>query len=679
MSQNSNKGLIGDLFQNTKYRPVLVSLGALLVALTAVLLATYYLVRQAENATERMDLIGDFSDEVLFVTIETQHLATLDSPQQKTAAIARLQQHTAAADVFMDELAGQDQTAHHDHEGALASLNAHWQQYKNRLATLTSNSTTDTLNALANFSHQQQTLIYDGITVSYDEYYDDSVQMTNYARYAQILAFIGLLLFLVVFVGYALTRMRLGDVLLENAQKETTDILKTVNEGLFLINQELVLSGQYSHSLERILDRDDLQGRRLDELLQGAISQKDLNATKLFIDQLYNPWVVEELIQDLNPLKQIKVSQLDADGVPYAKYLSFDFLRVSDDEDTVNKVFVSVTDVTDTVLLQEGLERVKLQHERELEMISTILAVDTKHLLYFVDNTTRRIEQMNDILKSNAQDSLLLNQKAQTLFREMHSLKGDASALKLEAFVTIAEQQELTLKRLIDKAQLSGDDFLGFTVGLDELLELNLYIKGLLTRLRILSGNIDTVASQPAPLRWQAYFEEYAQDIATRHDKKVQVQVMGFDEWADDDRFNMYKDIAVQFLKNAIVHGIETPSERLVKGKPEAGVVNLSLQSTDGTLCLSVYDDGAGIDNDKLRQQAITMGYVSPDKAQTLNQKQLYALMLKSGLSTADTQDEDAGRGVGMSVVYELATKAGGRLQIRSEPERHTQMVVSFG
>lgn len=676
-SDPNKKGLISDLLHNDKYRLILSSLGVLLLALTLALIVTYFFVSRAEQATSRMDLIGDFSDEVLFITNGVQNLSVIgDNTQERAFAISKLQARAKSADELISTLSQEKHDDAHNHNDTLHELEALWRDYSDRIQTLRPSSSFATITALGAFGYEQQHAIYDGVTVAYDDYYVDSRQMTDYARYTQIVTFIGLLLFLALFIGYALQRMRTGDALLEDAQQQTSDILKTVNEGLFLVDQELVLSGQYSKSLETILDSHALQGKRLDELLHGAISEKDLSATRLFIDQLYNPWVVEDLIQDLNPLKQVKVTKLDSDGLPYSKYLNFDFLRVSDGDegDTISKVFVSVTDVTDAVLLQETLTLAKAQHERELEMISAILTVDTKHLLYFIDNTAKRIDEMNDTLKTNTQAGAAnLNQKAQALFREMHSLKGDASALKLEAFVGIAEQQESKLKRLLDKPNLSGDDFLGFTVGLDELLELNLYMKDLLTRLHVLG---DKVADKNPPKHWQTYFEDYAQDLGARHGKQVALSVVGFDELSDHPDFNIYKDIAVQFLKNAIVHGIETPEKRSINGKPSLGQVALGLIKKADKIELSISDDGQGIDWQAVRTRAVTLGYVSQEQAHTLNQKQLYALLLKAGLSTSSEQNEDAGRGVGMSLVYDLTQKADGRLQIQSEPNQYTQMSV---
>ena len=504
-----------------------------------------------------------------------------------------------------------------------------------------------------------------------------------------VLAF--LLFFFIVFG--ALRQLLQGDSRLAIARQQTTDILDTVNEGLFLIDKELVISDEYSRSLESILQKKDLQGKTLLEILQGSISEADLNNAKLFVDQLYNAWVVEELIQDLNPLKQIKTIILADDGTIQTKYLDFNFLRINNEQnDEVNRVFVSVVDVTEAVLLERNLEKVREQHDRELEMIGTILSIDQQHLLSFIANTKKRIDKMTEVLKQKVHGRMDLRDNSHLLCREMHSLKGDASALGLEGFVNAAEKQEELLKELQQRANLSGNDFLSFTVNLEEMLELNQFISNLIERLRIMGRSMNhaeeganTSASLQADkaiaqTHWKVYFEQYAQNIAQRYGKQVRLQCEGFDEvYAQDEQFTVYKDIAVQLLKNAIAHGIEMPEVREAAGKPAQGTIKLLLRNNaKGELCLGIQDDGQGIQLDQLRQKAVEAGLASAASAQQMSEQALYGIMMTSGISTAKQQTQDAGRGVGMDIVADLIKSAQGKVSVTSKENQFTRMVAIF-
>lgn len=517
-------------------------------------------------------------------------------------------------------------------------------------------------------------------------------ELAKKARMWNILQFLGILVSFVLFaliVFGALRQLLANDEQLDMARQQTAEILDTVHEGLFLINKDFVIFDEYSKSVETILNQKNLRGKTLTSVLDGTVSYQDLENVKLFIEQLYNPWVVEELIQDLNPLQEVKINQLLSDGTVQVKYLDFKFLRVNKpDSEEIEKVFVNVVDITNAVQLQKKLDKMNMQHDRELEMISVILTVNQQHLLSFIDNVQQRAFRMNDILKmSTMTNALDLHSKARQLFREAHSLKGEASALQLHAFVNSIDKLEGQLTELLEKPQLSGHDFLPFTVSLDELLDLNRFISKLLERLRQMSSNNDTSnsllamseATVEAKMSWKDYFAKYAQDIAQRQAKKVNLVCEGFDDFASHAHFETYKDIAMQLLKNAIVHGIETPAQRVQQGKSEVGTIKLTLaKNAEGEIILNIVDDGQGINVERIRAKAVQLGFVTAEQAPQLSDKALYEFMFKSGFSTAETQDEDAGRGVGMDIVQKLITSVQGRLGMKSVPKQSTQFMIKF-
>lgn len=542
----------------------------------------------------------------------------------------------------------------------------------------------DTLTQAVNQAKTSSLLIDESLSILVANTAQKANNQATTIRVIQILGVIGVLAYFTIFITVFVRRLQMTDKYLDEARQQTTEILDTVTEGLFLIDKNLVISDQYSRSLEHIINQKNLKGKTLLDLLKGTVSDKDLENAKLFVDQLYNPWVVEELIQDLNPLRKVKVNYTSNEHGIISKYLDFNFLRVTkENSEDIDKIFVSVVDITESVHLQETLEKAHLQHNQELEMISTILSVDQQHLLAFIEHTEQRINRMNDVLKVKSNTNFAhLQEKAQQLYREIHSLKGEASALQLYAFVNSAEKKENQLKALLNSPKLSGNDFLPFTVSLNELLELNRFIKNLLERLHHVSHqfskntteNIETNKHQ-----WQAFFNQYARDIANRNHKKVQILCDGFDGIANHQDFNAYKDIAIQLLKNAIVHGIETPHQRVHLGKSEIGQIKLSVKpDVNGDICLSIADDGKGIDVERIRQKAIELGYVTAEQASQLSTRSLYEFMFKSGFSTSEATTEDAGRGVGMDIVQQLAISKQGLLKIESRPNQFTQIHIYF-
>lgn len=707
MVNMTDKQLMKDITQNQKYRVLIFSLVGLFMALLLIILVNFELARRITVATEHMDDIGEVSDLMFEIAADSQQLSLIDGTdsEQANQQIKQLQDRAEEVDGYLTKI-----SEYKEQDSHLVAFNQTWQTYRGKIAELKPQAFGQVgdlaqRNELAKYAYTQKQPIYDLMAEGYDVYLNQSYQYGQYVRALQLITLLGLVGFLLFFVNYTFRRMRLADAEIQRAQQETQEIIATVNEGLFLIDKDLVIGEQYSAKLEELLNQKQIADRTLLELLDGMLTVEDMETTKLFVEQLYNNWVVEELIQDLNPLKQVLVSYVDNTGMSVTKFLTFDFLRVTDAENNIKRVFVSVVDITNELRLEKQMQQDKEQHDRQIEMISYLISVDTAQVWQFVKQSKQRVSEMNDVLKTdNNQDFVA---KAKHLFRDMHSLKGDASAIKLDAVVSIAQREEAHLKKLLQQKEIRGNEFLSFTIGLNELINLIDFIEQLLQKLNFntlarttsetsvqstdattmrqpvaAQKNTDSTISintDPNNQHWQQFFSQYAQTIAQRQGKTIQVQVNGFDQsTASEGQIARFKDIGVQLLKNAIVHGIESPESRRAAGKPEMGNVQLSLLEDDNQHKLVIRDDGQGINWQKIRQKAVNLGLVSHEQSDKLSARELVGLLFTSGLTTAEQLDEDAGQGVGMDIVRQLAVEGHGSFSLNSQPNRFTEFVIRF-
>jgi len=118
-------------------------------------------------------------------------------------------------------------------------------------------------------------------------------------------------------------------------------------------------------------------------------------------------------------------------------------------------------------------------------------------------------------------------------------------------------------------------------------------------------------------------------------------------------------------LRNAMDHGIESPSERKKKKKAETGKINISLYREGSEVFIKIRDDGRGLDLDAIKKKAIERGLITKDTE--LNQHELQQLVLEAGFSTAEKVTQISGRGVGMDVVNSEIKQLGGVIEIASE------------
>lgn len=146
--------------------------------------------------------------------------------------------------------------------------------------------------------------------------------------------------------------------------------------------------------------------------------------------------------------------------------------------------------------------------------------------------------------------------------------------------------------------------------------------------------------------------------------KPVKVEFVGANTVLDKMILDAIKDPLFHILRNAIDHGLETPSDRKAAGKPEDGLVQIGVFRRAKNLVISIQDDGKGIDPAAVRSKALSLGIIR--ETDDLTDKELVRLITHNGLSTAKTVGTISGRGVGMDNVAAAVESMGGFLQIDS-------------
>lgn len=500
-------------------------------------------------------------------------------------------------------------------------------------------------------------------------------------NWLQVFGIVGSLAFFLTFIFFSIRRLFAADMQAEAARNETTEIMDTVNTGLFLLDQDLNLGSQYSKELETLLGQTQLGGRNLIDVLGGMISDEDLTTTHSFIGQLYNPRTKERLIGDLNPLSK-QAMMIPGRAKNDIRYLDFKFKRIYHDKEIV-RVLVNVSDVTDAVHLEQKIEQEREQNDLQLEMLSTILQADRRMINEFVRNIKRHNTNINNTLKAPGERQSELHSKVQAIFREIHSLKGEASTLKLHGFTVMAENLETELNKLSKVSNLSGEHFLGLAVHLEELMKLTQTIDDLMVRLSsggssMIDGAGSQTKAQQEDNSIAKFYTQFVAELAQRNGKKVDFNYTGVEETPDNNTNTIVREIAIQLLRNAVVHGIETPEQRQAKRKLATGHVRMELVDTGSAYNLTLEDDGKGIDYEAVRAKAVRIGQYTEAEAAALSQKELLGLIFSSGFSTLDTSTEDAGRGVGLDIIKDNIMSLGGKINVATHPDAYTRFCFTF-
>ena len=148
--------------------------------------------------------------------------------------------------------------------------------------------------------------------------------------------------------------------------------------------------------------------------------------------------------------------------------------------------------------------------------------------------------------------------------------------------------------------------------------------------------------------------------------KQASLEVVGGDEDMDRAILERMMGPLEHLLRNAVSHGIEDSETRRAEGKSQTGVISLHIQREGADVMLTLSDDGAGLDRKRIRAKAVERGLLDADAS--IDDDDLYQLILQPGFSTAEELSQVSGRGVGMDVVLTEVKQLGGTLEIGSRP-----------
>jgi chemotaxis protein histidine kinase CheA/ActR/RegA family two-component response regulator len=165
-------------------------------------------------------------------------------------------------------------------------------------------------------------------------------------------------------------------------------------------------------------------------------------------------------------------------------------------------------------------------------------------------------------------------------------------------------------------------------------------------------------------------------DNAIKCGKQVELEIEGQDTLIDKMILEHLTDPLVHMLNNAIAHGIEMPEERLGKNKQPVGTITVRAFHQGNQTVISVSDDGAGIDHERVKQKALKVGLITPEQAQTMSRIEIYELLFQPNFSTKDKADDLAGRGVGMDVVRTSISEIRGTITTDSKLNKGTNFTI---
>ena len=498
---------------------------------------------------------------------------------------------------------------------ALAELGAAWQRYRKTLAPLlaahplpyTESETRgselndagralhEALSVAAGAGRSQNEALGRAITHLAADVDRHSARLSRTLRYLMLGALAGAIL-LAAGLGLLIAARLRQARRLADVERQTAAILRTVREGLFLVEPSGRIGAVHSESMTKLFQRGDIAGLMLTDLLRPIVSADTLGTAEKFVEVLWTERTRENLVRSINPLQEVEVSFDNGTGGRETRHLDFDFHRVRDGEQ-VAALLVSVTDVSQRVALAREIATLREQSQAQAETLFGVVHLDPAQMRSFLGESAVTLKMINAILREPARDSAAFRRKVENILRQVHTLKGEAAALGLGTVESRAHAFEAELKDVESRREIGGSDFLPLVVRLDELLGHLNSLDGLVGRVAEPAHgdapgetipSVEPASLPPLPL----LLGNLSDTVARRQHKDVHLATTGL-ETVPPELIQPVKNISVQLVRNAIVHGIEAPEARLAwtnEESPDGSITTVTFAEKGGVTTVVVHD-----------------------------------------------------------------------------------------
>jgi len=427
--------------------------------------------------------------------------------------------------------------------------------------------------------------------------------------------------------------------------------------GLFFMNRDFAILGNYSQFLEELLSDGDLRGKSFTDILSASLSPNEREAVKDYLGMVFDGTFNAETLCEINPLHELRYVTPSGKG----KIFHCEFLAVEmEQEETV--VLATIYDVTAKTELQERLEKEKRKRHDEMSNLFELLQVDHSMFEAFQEDMEHEFGRIDDILADSSMSSQAI---LVSVYQSIHSIKSNAVTLGLSTFGARVHEVETRIKKLRDcEDEVPFDDMLSLTFEIEKLAKEKEGFGLIIGKINAFKAKEEERKSSEAILIESLH--KTADRAAADMEKKVRFVAADIDpEAVEKGPRQAMKEVLMQLVRNSVAHGIESPADRLDCGKKETGIIRLSIKAKGQNIHVKLGDDGRGLDYKKIAEKALQKNIIKAEDAQ--NKEALFKALFSPGFSTASAENVHAGRGIGLNLVQDRVRAAKGSLTVQTE------------
>jgi two-component system chemotaxis sensor kinase CheA len=505
-------------------------------------------------------------------------------------------------------------------------------------------------------------------------------------------------------------------------KQKTADIqamLQNMQQGILTVVDGAKIHAEYSAYLEDIFETKDIAGRALMDLV---FADTELGADALSqIDAATHACLGEDCINFAfnQHLLVGEISKRMPDG--RVKILDLSWSAITDENDTVVRLMLCVRDVTELrKLAAEASEQ-----RRRLDMIGEILAVSEEKFHHFIESSAGFVSENERIIRKHSEAD---HAAIAELFRNMHTIKGNARTYNLQHLTNVVHEtersyhelrqpdadrswdqehlmRELTrVREAIESYAKINEQSLGrkgkgqandagnagryVMVDNDDIQQtLNMLERTDAAELHALQSMRDALRRTLSALGSQSVRDALSGVLDSLPSLASELGKPAPAVRIDDNGYRLrgqaggtLSNVFMHLLRNSIDHGIEPAEVRGAQGKTPAGTIDIEVGVDSGALQITLSDDGRGLALERIRGIAQERGWIGNDD--TLSDEAVADFIFRPGFSTAETVTEVSGRGVGMDAVRDFLRRENGSIELRftddhtGAPFRQFQTIV---
>ena len=504
-------------------------------------------------------------------------------------------------------------------------------------------------------------------------------------------------------------------------KQKTTDIqtmLQNMPQGILTISNGNKVHPEYSAYLETIFERSDIVDH---DVMDLVFSNTNLGSDALSQVEAATGACIGEDVMNFEFNKHLLVGEIEKkmpDG--RIKILDLSWSPITNDANNTVRLMLCVRDVTELRKLAAEANKQK----RELEIIGEILSITQEKFHEFITSSLQFIDENELLIRENPEHNSEVITK---LFRNMHTIKGNARTYALRHLTNIvheAEQPYVELRKprpeiawdqtVLMNALFSVKDALehyarinevslgrkgpGRRGGIEHFLMVDKnQIQETISRLeKANTGNLhellavhDAVRKTLRLLGTERIVEtlegifDSLPSLANELGKLPPIiHILDNGYVIHTQASGTIKNVFMHLLRNALDHGLETPEERMEHNKPAAGTILLQMDVQEGMLHIKISDDGRGLALARIRKIAIEKELIRSDEL--IGDEEAANLIFRAGFTTAENVTEVSGRGVGMDAVQNFVKRENGIIKINFTDHligadfRQFEMIVSL-